>query len=82
MERHFIYLFVYLFVYLFMAVSSLSCGTQDFSLRCMGSFFIVACGLLSIVGCGLLSSCGTWAPESVGSVTAAHGLSSCGVRAQ
>ena len=30
---------------------------------------------------GLFSDCGAWAPESTGSLVAAHGLSSCGVRA-
>ena len=37
----------------------------------------MAHGLLLAVH-GLLSSCGAWAPECVGSVVAARGLSSCG----
>ena len=54
----------------FLAVSGLSCGTQDLLLQCTG---------YSLQHAGRpLSSCGTWAPECVGSVVVAQGLSSCG----
>ena len=40
-------------------------------------------GFSLVVVCGFsLFSCGAWAPECVGSVVAAHGLSSCGLRAR
>ena len=56
----------------------LSCGMQDFSLRCAGSSLRRA-GFSLVVVCGLLSSCGAWAPGHVGSVVAARRLSSYGV---
>ena len=37
---------------------------------------------LFVAVCGFLSSCGVRAPEHVGSVVAAHGLSSCGTHTQ
>ena len=74
----------YVLIYLFLAALGLCCGMQD--LHCgmrdlfvaVHGLFVVVCGLLS--SCGMqfsLSSCGAWAPERVGSVVAACGLS-CG----
>ena len=65
--------FIYLFIYLFLAVLGVSCSTLD--------LFVVAHALFVAMH-GLLSSCGAWAPECMGSVVVAHGLSSCGMHAQ
>ena len=64
---------IYLFIYLFLAVSGLSCSTQDLPLQRTG---------FSLVAARRPSSCGTWAPECVGSVVAASGPScpaACGI---
>ena len=57
-------------------------------LRPAGSLFVVARGSslwsagFSLVAVhGFLSSCGMQAPEHVGSLVEAHGLSSCGMQA-
>ena len=59
---------------------ALRCGMWVLSpVVAWGSFLspVVARGsfLSPVVACGLLSSCGSWAPEHVGSVVVAHGLS-------
>ena len=64
---HVLRLFFFNIYFYFLAASGLSCGTQDLSLQCTG------CSL--VVVRGLLSSCGSPAPEPVGSVVVAHGLS-------
>ena len=63
---------IYLFIYLFLAVSGLSCSTQDLPLQRTG---------FSLVAARRPSSCGTWAPECVGSVVVVRGPSSCGTQA-
>ena len=60
-------LFIKIFIYLFIF------GCIGSWLQCMGFSLLVA---------PELSSCSTWAPECMGSVVAACGLSSCGVLAQ
>ena len=63
---HFLFLFKNLFIYLF---------------TWLHQVLVAACGLF-VAACGLLSSCGTQAPEHVGSVVAACGLScptACGI---
>ena len=67
----------YLFISLFLAALGLSCSTRNLSLWCVGS----PLQHMSSRACGL-SSCGAQAPECVGSVVAARGLSSCGMQAQ
>ena len=63
-------MFIYLFIYL--AAMGLSRGMRDFH-----------CGMLDLLlWRAFLSTCGTQAPESVGSVVAAHELSCpavCGI---
>ena len=72
----------------FLAALGLSCGTRDLHcgmwdplLRRVGSLLQHADFSL-VVACGLLSSCGLQAPEHLGSVVAAYGLScpmACGI---
>ena len=68
--------FIYLFIYL--AASGLSCGTRDLSLWRVALHCGAWASLIAV--CRLLFSC-VRAPEHVGSVVVAHGLSSCGAQA-
>ena len=77
----FMYVFIHSFIYYFwqrwvlvVARRIFCCGAGS-SLRGAGFSLVVVCGFS-------LSSCGAWAPEHVGSVVVAHGLScpaACGI---
>ena len=67
------------FIYVFLAALGLRCCMWAFSSCSKRGLLFVA---VWASHCGGFSCCGAWAIGAQASVVAAHGLSSCGVRAQ
>ena len=80
----FIYLFIYLWLCWVLAVArGIFCCSSTRALRCgvWASLQLQHIDFSLVVTCRLCS-CGTWAPEHMGSVVVACGLSICSVQAQ